>query len=138
MPLDRWDVPMASYNIAIIGGGNAALCAAITAAETGARVIILEAAPKTYRGGNSLHTRNFQCMHYGPLSPLVDSYSDEEYFADLLKVTCGETDGYLAGLAIRRSEECLPWMEERGDRPNQQALTTAWQAVDIRHDAINL
>jgi tricarballylate dehydrogenase len=107
---------MTSYDIAIIGGGNAALCAAITAAETGARVIILEAAPKTYRGGNSRHTRNFRCMHSGPLGPLVDSYSEEEYFADLLKVTGGETDEYLARLAIRKSEECLPWMEERGVR----------------------
>ena len=30
-------------DIVVIGGGNAALCAAITAAETGARVLILEA-----------------------------------------------------------------------------------------------
>ena len=40
------------FDIAVIGGGNAALCAAMTAAETGARVVILEAAPKPYRGGN--------------------------------------------------------------------------------------
>jgi tricarballylate dehydrogenase len=59
------------FDIIVVGGGNAALCAAIEAAETGARVLILEAAPKDYRGGNSRHTRNFRCMHDGPLSVLV-------------------------------------------------------------------
>jgi len=105
-----------SYDIAVIGGGNAALCAAITAVEAGAKVLILEAAPKAYRGGNSRHTRNFRCMHTGPLGPLVESYSEEEYFADLMKVTDGKTHEGLARLAIRTSEECLPWMEEHGVR----------------------
>jgi tricarballylate dehydrogenase len=105
-----------AYDIAVIGGGNAALCAAMTAAESGAKVLILEAAPKAYRGGNSRHTRNFRCMHRGPLGPLIESYSEEEYLADLLKVTDGKTDQSLAKLAIQSSEECLPWMEERGVR----------------------
>lgn len=105
-----------SPDIVVIGGGNAALCAAITAAEAGASVTILEAAPKAYRGGNSRHTRNFRCMHSGPLGPLVDSYSEDEYFDDLLKVTGGNTDEHLARLAIRSSEECLPWMEAHGVR----------------------
>jgi tricarballylate dehydrogenase len=107
---------MEAYDIAVIGGGNAALCAAMTAAEAGARVLILETAPKPYRGGNSRHTRNFRCMHTGPLGPLVEEYSEDEYLSDLLKVTGGKTDEHLARLAIRTSEECLPWMEEHGVR----------------------
>ncbi|WP_170428522.1 FAD-dependent tricarballylate dehydrogenase TcuA [Ruegeria arenilitoris] len=103
-------------DIVVIGGGNAALCAAMTAAEAGARVLILEAAPKPYRGGNSRHTRNFRCMHKSPLGPLTEEYSEDEYLSDLLKVTGGKTDEYLARLAIRTSEECLPWMEEHGVR----------------------
>ncbi len=83
---------MTQYDIAIIGGGNAALCAAMTAAGSGAKVVILEAAPKPYRGGNSRHTRNFRCMHSGPLGPLVDDYSEDEYMSDLLKVTAGKTN----------------------------------------------
>lgn len=105
-----------TFDIAVIGGGNAALCAAITAAEAGAKVIILEAAPKPYRGGNSRHTRNFRCMHRGPLGPLVESYTEDEYMADLLKVTGGKTDEALARIAIRASEECLPWMQSHGVR----------------------
>ncbi len=107
---------MDNPDIVVIGGGNAALCAAMTAAEAGARVMILEAAPRAYRGGNSRHTRNFRCMHSGPLGPLIESYTEEEYLADLLKVTGGKTDEHLARLAIRSSEECLPWMEAHGVR----------------------
>ena len=101
-------------DIVILGGGNAALCAAITAAEAGAKVLILEGAPKAYRGGNSRHTRNFRCMHKKPMSVLVDDYQPEEYYEDLLKVTKGKTDPELAQMAINASEECLPWMEAHG------------------------
>ncbi|WP_164661141.1 FAD-dependent tricarballylate dehydrogenase TcuA [Tropicibacter sp. Alg240-R139] len=107
---------MSDYDIAVLGGGNAALCAAMVAARAGAHVLILETAPQAYRGGNSRHTRNFRCMHAAPLGPLTDSYDEEEYLADLLKVTDGKTDRDLARLAIRTSEECLPWMERHGVR----------------------
>jgi len=103
-------------DVVIIGGGNAALCAAMTAAEAGAAVLLLEGAPKEYRGGNSRHTRNFRCMHQGPLGPLVEQYGEDEYFDDLIKVTAGKTDEQLARMTIQSSEECLPWMEEHGVR----------------------
>ncbi|WIV49796.1 FAD-dependent tricarballylate dehydrogenase TcuA [Marivivens sp. LCG002] len=112
----NFDVLKGPWDIVVVGGGNAALCAAITSAEEGARVLILESAPKTYRGGNSRHTRNFRCMHEGPLSVLTDSYGEDEYFDDLMLVTKGKTDEPLARLAIRSSEECLPWMEAHGVR----------------------
>ena len=105
-----------AFDIVVAGGGNAALCAAITAAEAGAKVLILEAAPEPYRGGNSRHTRNFRCMHSAPLGPLVDSYGEDEYFDDLLLVTKGKTDEPLARMVIRTSESCLPWMEKHGVR----------------------
>ncbi|PCD77375.1 FAD-dependent tricarballylate dehydrogenase TcuA [Pseudothioclava arenosa] len=105
-----------TFDIAVVGGGNAALCAAITAAEAGASVLILEGAPKSYRGGNSRHTRNFRCMHKGPMFPLTDAYEEEEYLHDLMLVTKGKTDEGLARLAIRSSEECLPWMQAHGVR----------------------
>lgn len=103
-----------TWDVIVVGGGNAGLCAAIEAAEAGAGVLVLESAPKPYRGGNSRHTRNFRCMHEGPLSVLTDSYGEDEYFDDLIRVTKGKTDETLARMTIRKSEECLPWMEAHG------------------------
>lgn len=104
------------WDVVIVGGGNAALCAAIEAAEAGARAIILEGAPEPYRGGNSRHTRNFRCMHRAPLSVLTDAYHEDEFLDDLMRVTAGKTDEGLARLAIRGSEACQPWMEAHGVR----------------------
>jgi len=47
---------------------------------------------------------------------LTDSYNEDEYFDDLLRVTAGKTDENLARQAIRTSEACLPWMEAHGVR----------------------
>lgn len=101
-------------DILIAGGGNAALCAAITAAEAGARVVVLETAPKPYRGGNSRHTRDFRCRHSGPMGVLSDTYGESEFFDDLLKVTAGKTDETLARMTIERSEDCYGWMAGHG------------------------
>jgi len=60
-------------DVLVIGGGNAALCAALTAREAGASVRLLERAPRPWRGGNSPHTRNIRCMHDGPQDVLVDT-----------------------------------------------------------------
>ena len=91
-------------DVLVIGGGNAALCAALMAREAGASVLLLEASPKEWRGGNSIHTRNLRCMHDEPQDVLTEAYPEEEYWQDLLKVTGGITDemvecfvGYLAG-----------------------------------------
>ncbi|MEM8700005.1 MAG: FAD-dependent tricarballylate dehydrogenase TcuA, partial [Pseudomonadota bacterium] len=101
-------------DILVVGGGNAALCAAITAREAGMRVLLLEGAPEPYRGGNSRHTRNFRCMHSGPQGVLTGAYGEDEYFDDLIKVTGGKTDEALARMTIRASEECYGWMEAHG------------------------
>lgn len=103
-----------SSDVLIIGGGNAALCAAITAKELGCSVTLLESAPKVYRGGNSRHTRNFRCMHDQPMGVLVEHYKEDEYFNDLLKVTKGKTDEALAKLCIRSSEQAYHWMQTHG------------------------
>ena len=103
-----------TMDVLVIGGGNAALCAALMAAEAGARVTLLEAAPRAWRGGNSSHTRNLRCMHDAPQDVLVDAYPEEEYWQDLLKVTGGQTNEALARLTIRASSTCRDWMRRHG------------------------
>ena len=102
------------YDVLVIGGGNAALCAAISARESGASVLVLEHAPRPMRGGNSRHTRNMRVMHEKPLSVLTNVYTEDEYYADLLRVTGGETNEDLARLTIRKSGETFEWIEKCG------------------------
>src|SRR5579872_96899 len=105
-----------SYDVLVAGGGNAALCAAITAREAGASVLLVEHAPREFRGGNSRHTRNFRVMHAAPTATLTEAYAADEYWDDLRRVTGGETDEALARLTIRSSGPALAWMEGRGVR----------------------
>lgn len=101
-------------DVIVVGGGNAALCAAISAAEQGAAVTLLERAPIPYRGGNSRHTRNYRCAHDVPLGKLTGSYEEDEFFEDLRLVTKGNTDESMARLVIRTAPDCYPWMERQG------------------------
>ena len=78
-----------AHDVIVVGRGNAALCAALMAAEAGARVTLLEAAPRAWRGGNSSHTRNLRCMHDAQQDVLVEAYPEEEFWQDLLRVTGG-------------------------------------------------
>ena len=102
------------WDVIVVGGGNAALCSALMAREAGASVLILEASPKEWRGGNSQHTRNLRCMHDAPQDVLVDAYPEEEYWQDLLKVTGGQTNEKLARMVIRESSSCRDWMRKHG------------------------
>ena len=103
-------------DVLVIGGGNAALCAALAALEAGARVLLLESAPREWRGGNSQHTRNIRCMHDAPQDVLIDAYPEEEFWQDLRKVTGGRTDEALARRVIRESQHCRSWMHRHGVR----------------------
>src|SRR5271156_3525359 len=104
------------YDVLVIGGGNAALCAAISARRTGAAVLVLEAAPKFYRGGNTRHTRNMRCAHDSETDTLTGPYSEEEFWDDLLRVTGGNTNEELARYMIGQSKEMLDWIAEQGVR----------------------
>lgn len=102
--------------VLVIGAGNAGLCAAIAAAESGCSVLVVEAAPKHMRGGNTRHTRNLRAMHDAATDILTESYPFEEYLDDLMQVTKGVTTPELARLALGKSAELSGWLRARGVR----------------------
>src|SRR6516225_11873530 len=104
------------FDVLVIGGGNAALCAAISARRQGASVLVLEGAPKFYRGGNTRHTRNMRCAHDEATEILTGPYTEQEFWEDLLRVTGGETDEELARFMIAESKDILNWIVEQGVR----------------------
>ena len=105
-----------TYDVLVAGGGNAALCAAITARQAGATVLLVESAPRAFRGGNSRHTRNLRAMHDQPNEVLTDAYKEDEYWDDLLRVTGGNTNEELARMTIKASSGLFGWMKEAGVR----------------------
>jgi tricarballylate dehydrogenase len=103
-------------DVLVIGGGNAALCAAIEARRAGASVLVVEAAPRFYRGGNTRHTRNMRCAHDTATETLSGPYFEDEFWQDLYRVTEGHTDEALARFMIAESKDVLRWMPQQGVR----------------------
>lgn len=119
-------------NILVVGAGNAALCAAISAAENGARVTVLERAPESARGGNSAFTGGcFRTVYdgvgdIGRLVPdLTDaergssdfgSYAADKFYLDLCELSGYRADPLLIDLLVAQSLPALLWMRDHGVR----------------------
>ncbi|WP_297192055.1 FAD-dependent tricarballylate dehydrogenase TcuA [uncultured Campylobacter sp.] len=105
------------YDIVVVGAGNAALCAAISAASKGSlKIAVLESSSKQWRGGNSQHTRNLRSMHNEPTDVLTDSYSEDEFFEDVFKVTKGQTNEEYARFVISRTPQAVEFAKKYGVR----------------------
>ena len=121
-----------AYDVIVLGGGNAALCAALSARERGARVLVLERAPEDKRGGNSAYTGGgFRMVHHGAedikkvVPDLTDDeiartdfgkYTAEQYLDDLGRITQYYIDPDLAETIVRQSSDTVHWMREQGIR----------------------
>jgi tricarballylate dehydrogenase len=123
---------MSDYDVVVVGAGNAALAAAVSAREQGAgRVLALEKAPRALRGGNTHYSGGLLRIAFDRADDLralvpdaerelpgffagVDPYPAKAFTADLLRVTDGRTDPELAGLLIGRSYDTACWMARQG------------------------
>jgi tricarballylate dehydrogenase len=122
----------AAADVVVVGGGNAALCAALAAREEGARVLLLERAPRAEAGGNSRFTAGAMRFAFdGPddvhalIPDLSDeerarldfgSYPEDEFYADMLRITHYRTDPELADLLVTRSSATMTWLRDQGVR----------------------
>ena len=120
------------YDVVIAGAGNAALSAAIAARELGANVIVLEKAPEYFRGGNTYFTGGvIRCPYKGiedikalvpdmsseeEQSVDVGSYTEDDFYSDLMRVTAGLSDPELAQILVSQSHPTLVWLQRKGVR----------------------
>ena len=101
---------MTKNRVVVVGGGNAALCAALAAIDEGATVTILERAPRVFRGGNTRHTRNIRTVHAGADGYVTGGYAMDEFMRDLVGVTGPNINRTLAELTLHESESLPSWM----------------------------
>ncbi len=104
---------MDDFDLIVIGGGNAGLCAAMSAVERRRKILLIERAPEELRGGNSKYTRDIRCCQ-SPDEFASGYYGEEEFLDDLLNVTGGRTNLELARQVIRESFDIPKWMERHG------------------------
>ncbi|MGE6375800.1 FAD-dependent tricarballylate dehydrogenase TcuA [Peribacillus muralis] len=118
------------YDVVVVGAGNAALCAAISAKEGGARVLVLERGPVEKRGGNSFFTDGAIRVAYNDFdaieniipdltekqseSIVMPAYTESDYYGDLMRVTGGQSNPELALQLVSKSYETVVWMRDQG------------------------
>jgi tricarballylate dehydrogenase len=134
----------ASFDVIVVGAGNAALCAALAASEKGGTVIVLECAPEEQSGGNSRFTAGLFRIAYGGVEDLnkvipdltdeeiartdFGAYTEEQFFDDMARVTEYRCDPDLTEVLVKRSLSTVEWMRSKGVR-----FTAAWgrQAFNV-------
>ncbi|HVN88601.1 MAG TPA: FAD-dependent tricarballylate dehydrogenase TcuA [Candidatus Binataceae bacterium] len=120
------------YDVIVVGGGNAALCSALAARESGASVLVIEAAPEDERGGNSRFTAGAMRVAYNGVDDLArlmpdltdeekantdfGAYPEDQFYDDLCRVTQYRTNPKLAETLVSRSLETMLWMRSKGVR----------------------
>ena len=135
---------MNRYDVIVVGGGNAAFCAALSARETVQRVLVLERSPEDEAGGNSRFTAGLMRVAYNGVEdlkrPIPDlspeeiertdfgTYTEDQFLDDMARVTEYRCDPDLTEILVKKSLDTVAWMRSKGVR-----FTAAWgrQAFNI-------
>ncbi|KAI1773827.1 FAD/NAD(P)-binding domain-containing protein [Hypoxylon cercidicola] len=127
-----------TYDVVVVGGGNAGFSAATSAAQSGARVCLVEKAPLDDAGGNTFYTAAaFRCCFNGLQDLLphlyqhdgtkglpqelvaminMKRYTKADFHADIKRVTKGRADPALADVLVDNSREAVQWLMDNGAR----------------------
>ncbi|HVH91960.1 MAG TPA: FAD-binding protein, partial [Candidatus Acidoferrum sp.] len=117
-------------DVLVVGAGNAASVAALAAHDLGAKVVLMERAPKERRGGNSAFSGGLFRFAFSDFEQLksivketagaefnnveVEPYPKDRFYGDLMRVTDGLADPVLTELLVERSQDVVTWMAQHG------------------------
>ena len=120
------------YDVVVVGAGNAALSAALAAKEICGSVLVAEKAPEYFRGGNTYFTGGLIRFAFNDLEDIktlipdmspteeasvdVGSYTQDQFYADMMRVTQGMADPELAQILVSQSLPAMQWLREKGVR----------------------
>ena len=120
---------MSKYDVVIVGAGNAALCAAISAKEQGSSVLVLEKGPVEKRGGNSFFTDGAIRVAYQDLDAItkvidldqetiskieMPVYSAQDFNDDIMRVSKNQSKPELIRQLVTQSFPTIEWMKSHG------------------------
>jgi len=121
-----------AYDVIVVGGGNAGLCAALAARQRGVRVLMIERAPRSARGGNSFFTGGLVRFPYHGMTDLellvadispseaasvdVGEYSESAFFEDMARVTEYRADPELVEVLVSNAFQTMVWLRSQGVR----------------------
>src|SRR5439155_11448569 len=118
-----------SFDVVVVGKGNAALCAALAARDLGASVAMLEAASQEESGGNSRFAGGVMRFAYASVDDLkrVADLTDaevagsdfgtnttDEFFDDLFRLSSLRTDPVLSEMLVTQSLDVMTWLRSKG------------------------
>ncbi len=120
------------YDVIVVGAGNAALSAALAAKEVCGPVLVVEKAPEFFRGGNTYFTGGIIRFAFDGIEDIkalipdmspteeesidVGSYTQDQFYDDMMRVTQGRSDPDLAQILVSQSHPTMKWLQEKGVR----------------------
>jgi tricarballylate dehydrogenase len=123
-------IPAQPWDVVVVGAGNAAACAALAAAEAGARVLMIEASGEAESGGNTRYVNGVYRFVYNGADDLrrvvpsisarevattdFGQYTVDDFLADLRTTTNGLCDEGLSRLYVERSLDTVAWLRVKG------------------------
>ena len=108
------DVPSYDFDVVVVGGGIAGLCAALTAREDGASVMLAEKAPQAERGGNTRFADAQMRFPHEADEYGARTYTEDEMIEDMMRISRGRANRELIETLVRNARNTVDWLTELG------------------------
>ncbi len=105
-----------NWDVIVVGGGTAGMPTATFAAQRGARVLVIEAAPDV---GGTLHLSTGQLSAAGTRLQKAKGVADtpDAHFDDIIRISKDTVERDLVRLAVDNAADTFDWLQDNGFEP---------------------